>query len=131
MNTLFINCFFLVLLFLLSGYNKMFNLVGTANSLKNKINKINLNLNIPLNFYIVIIILVIILQIGSSLTILYSAYTNKYKQYAYYSSISLIIFTVLATAIYHFPPFGSNYYDFMRNVSIIGGLLLLTNINKN
>ena len=38
--------------------------------------------------------------------------------------VSLIIFTVLATLIYHFPPTGFRYYPFMSNLTTIGGLML-------
>ena len=36
------------------------------------------------------------------------------------------IFTVLATLIYHLPTKGGQYYDFMKNVTATGSLLLLS-----
>lgn len=37
----------------------------------------------------------------------------------------LILFTILATLIYHFPPKGSQYYPFVSNLTSIGALCLL------
>ena len=53
-------------------------------------------------------------------------YTNTFSEYAYYSSIGLAIFTILATLIYHFPPNGSQYYTFMKNLTATGSLMLLS-----
>lgn len=124
MNKLFIDTFLIILIFLLSGYDKIFNVNSLAIGLQKKI-----GFNLPLIFFIIVIIAVILLEIIGSLTILYSAYVNKneYKKYAKYSVIGLIIFTVLATILYHMPPYGSEYYSFIKNVSIIGGLSLLLN----
>jgi uncharacterized membrane protein YphA (DoxX/SURF4 family) len=120
---LFILSFLILLLFILSGFSKIKNINGTAKYLKK-----NVNINIPFNLYIFAIILVIFLQIIGSLTILYSSlYINKIKnlKYAYYSCISLAVFTILATLIFHMPPTGKNYYDVLKNISITGALLLL------
>lgn len=132
---LFLASFLLFLIFLLSGFNKLFNLEKTANYLKNKINlifKINLNFNIPNIFYILAIIIAIIIEIGCSSYILYSIYNNTYKlnNYLIYSIYAIIGFTILATLIFHFPPIGKDYYSFMSNLSIIGGLLLLSQYIK-
>ena len=120
MNTLFIYSFLIVLMFILSGYSKTKDIKGNAKFLQNKV-----KLNLPFNLYIVAILMVIFLQIVGSLSILYSAYTNQNRQYAYNSSVALAGFTVLATLIFHMPPTGDNYYTVTRNVSITGALLLL------
>ena len=44
--------------------------------------------------------------------------------------IILIIFTILATYLYHFPPSDKEYYPFMSNVTTIGGLSLLAYVLK-
>ena len=124
---LFLASFLLLLMFLLSGFNKLFNLQQTADYLKNKV-----NFNIPNIFYILAIIIVIIIEICCSLYILYSIYNNTYNNYINYSIYAIIGFTILATLIFHFPPVGKDYYSFMSNLSIIGGLLLLSqHIKKN
>ena len=117
---LFILSFLILLLFILSGFSKIKNINGTAKYLQT-----NVNIDIPFNLYILAILLVIFLQLIGSLTILYSAVTNKIKKYAYYFCISLAVFTILATLIFHMPPTGKNYYDVLKNISIIGALLLL------
>lgn len=62
---------------------------------------------------------------------MYSSFTNKYKNLSYYSILSLIIFTLLATIIYH--PLNIYSYKksipFWANMSITGGLLLLLKLN--
>jgi len=68
------------------------------------------------------------LEILAPLIVLYSEYFNKYKKYAKYSLYSLIIFVIVATYLYHFPPFKGQYYPFMSNMSTIGGLLILSKL---
>lgn len=117
---LFINALLILIIFVLSGFEKIQDVTGTANGLKNKF-----PLSLDINFFILAIILVIILEIVASLIILYSIATDKYKNIAYYSTIGLIGFTVLATLLYHYPPTGNKYYAFTKNIAIIGGLFLL------
>ena len=124
---LFLASLLLLLMFLFSGFNKLFNLQQTANYLNNKV-----NFNIPNIFYVLAIINVIIIQICCSSYILYSIYNNTYNDYINYSIYAIIGFTILATLIFHFPPVGQNYYSFMSNLSTIGGLILLSQyIKKN
>ena len=82
-------------------------------------------INVPIWFCYLSIILVIIIQFVCPLIIIVSSYDNNYTNYAKYSGILLIIFTILATLLFHFPPTGSDYYAFMSNVTTIGGLGLL------
>lgn len=120
MNTLFIYSFLIVIMFILAGYGKSQNIVGTANTLKDKV-----QIDFPFNLYVVAILIVIFLQIVGSFTILYSSLTDNMRDYAYYSSLGLAGFTVLATLIFHYPPVGAEYYNFTKNMAITGGLLLL------
>ena len=50
---------------------------------------------------------------------------------AYFSSVGLAGFTVLATLIYHFPPTGGEYYAFMKNLTATGSLMLLSTLFLN
>lgn len=112
----------LVIMFIISGINKVFNFNGTGIGLKEK-----LNYNIPDYIYNLIIVIVILLEIIAPLIVIYYITTKKYREWAYYSVIALVIFTILATLLYHFPDF-SNYkrsLAFWANVSLLGGLLLL------
>ena len=119
MNTLFIASMMLVLMYLISGYDKINNITGTANSLKSKT-----GLNLPFNLFILAIIIVILLEFVGSASILYSAYTGKNKEYALYSTYGLIAFTMLATLLYHMPIELKNHTLF-KNIAIIGGFILL------
>lgn len=121
MNSLFLffSSFCILLLYLLSGFGKLMNIKGTVDYLHGKLKLL------PSAVCFLGIIMAIILQILGSLFILYSVYTNKYKQYAYYIVALFIIFNIFVTFIFHYPPVGDNYYDFLKNLSITGGFLLL------
>lgn len=117
----------LVIMFLISGINKIITFDDTVVSLKQKV-----NYDFSDNLYKFVIILVILLEIIAPIIIIRHAIKNDYKKEAYYSVIGLIIFTIVATVLYHFPDF-TNYkksIPFWANVSLIGGLLLLANTIK-
>jgi uncharacterized membrane protein YphA (DoxX/SURF4 family) len=120
MNLLFIPSLFITLLFFFSGFNKIKDFNQVTKGFVNKT-------KIPLFLAKIVILCVILLEIIAPLIItLYSYNLNKVLYlYTKLSLIALIIFTILATLIYHFPPIGSNYYSFMSNLSTIGGLILL------
>jgi heme/copper-type cytochrome/quinol oxidase subunit 4 len=69
---------------------------------------------------------VIILLIFGSLLVLYSLYTNMYKDYAYVSTIGLATFISMTILIFHFPTNKSEIISFAKNLSIFGGLMLLS-----
>ena len=119
-----IYAFMILIMYILAGINKARNFESTVNGFK----KVFLIKNLPKSFYKLTILLVIILEIFAPLTILYSLQTDKYNYMANLSSISLAIFTILATLIYHFPPVGSEYYSFMKNLTATGSLLLLSTL---
>jgi len=125
MNLLFIASLFITLLFFLSGFNKIKDFNQVTKGFVNKT-------KIPLFLSKIVILGVILLEIIAPLIItLYSYNLNKsLYPYTKLSLIGLIIFTILATLIYHFPPVGSNYYSFTSNLSTIGGLILLYLFSK-
>jgi len=125
MNILFFYYIFLVAIFILSGIDKIWNLKSNSLNLSEKI-----KLNLPTPLFICVIVIVIIIEIGCSFIILYSTLTYKYKRACYYSAVVLIGFTIMATLLYHFPPNKGNYYNFLKNLSIIGGLFLIVNGTK-
>ena len=124
---IFIYAFMILLMYFLSGINKARNFFETVNGFKN----IFFLKKLPILFYQFAIFLVIVLEIVAPIIILYSLQTNMYNNLAYLLSIGLAVFTVLATIIYHFPPIGSNYYAFMKNLTATGSLMLLSNIFYN
>ncbi len=70
---------------------------------------------------VIVIFLVIVLEFLGPLLIVYSTINEEYKVYGLYSLYALIVFTILATILYHKPMSGSFY----SHLSIIGGLLAL------
>ena len=61
-----------------------------------------------------------------SLLILYSLYTSKYEEYAYIATIGLAVFTAMTILIFHFPTNPDEVISFTKNLSIFGGLMLLS-----
>lgn len=120
MEIVFISSIFITLLFFLSGFNKIKGFVSTAKGLSNRT-------NFPLALAKIVIVGVILLEIFAPFIISVYAYTHNslLKGYAILSVLGLIIFTILATILYHFPPQGQNLYSCMSNLSTIGGLMLL------
>lgn len=116
----FLAVILVTLLFVLSGIKKTQDVTGTAKYLQSKV-----KMNIDFNLYKLAILGVIILQIFGPLIILYHIHTKKYKSYAKLSVNLLILFTILATLIFHYPPVGKDYYSFMSNLSTLGGLMLV------
>lgn len=125
MNTLFIASILIVLMYLISGYDKIMDVKGNATSLKNKT-----GLNLPFTLFILAIVIVILLEVAGSASILYSSYTGKSKELAYYSTYGLIGFTILATLIYHMPV-ELNNHSLFKNIAITGGLVLLADRFNN
>ena len=116
--------FMILLMYFLAGINKARNFSGTVSGFKNMF----FLKKLPNIFYQLAIIMVIILEIVAPIIILYSLQTNLYTDIANYSCLGLGIFTILATLIYHFPPNGSQYYPFIKNVTATGALFLLSTL---
>jgi uncharacterized membrane protein YphA (DoxX/SURF4 family) len=120
MTLVLISTIYITLLFFLSGFDKIKNFTQVAKGFMNKT-------NMPFMLSKIIIGVVILLEIVAPFIISLYSYNPNPMLYTYtkMSLLGLIVFTILATLIYHFPPFGSNYYAFMSNLSTLGGLLLL------
>lgn len=111
---------FLTLMFFLSGFKKITAFSSTAKGLVTKT-------NVPFTLAKILIVGVILLEIIAPGIIVFYAYSLSpaLLVYAKLSIIGLILFTILATVLYHFPPTGANYYSFLSNLSTLGGLMLL------
>jgi uncharacterized membrane protein YphA (DoxX/SURF4 family) len=108
-------------MYFLSGIEKIYTFSKTTMDFSNKI-------NIPLTLSKLVISGVILLEIIAPIIIVSYTFTGLFNLLPLYktSLISLIIFTILATIMYHNPFKGNkNYYTFMTHLSIIGGLLAL------
>ena len=125
MYTVCLASIFINLLFFLSG---IFKINDFSTVCKGFISKTSVSLFLAK----IIITLVILLEIFAPLIISFyfcnAEANSKNKFFTTLTKLlilSLIVFTILATYIYHFPPKRSHYYPFISNVSTIGGLLLL------
>lgn len=120
MDLILISTIYITLLFFISGFHKIKDFIDVVKGFMNKT-------KIPFTLAKIIISGVILLEIVAPLIISLYSYNANPKLYTYtkLSLLGLIVFTILATLLYHFPPFGANYYSFMSNLSTLGGLLLL------
>jgi uncharacterized membrane protein YphA (DoxX/SURF4 family) len=124
-NNLFVGLLCILILYIYSSYEKILDVDGTAQSLHKKLNFL------PMEICTFGIILVIILEGIGSLFLLYFAYTNKYKEYAYNTIIAFILFNIVVTLIYHNPFEKKQFTNFLKNLSITGGFILLLDHVKN
>ena len=111
-------------MFFVSGFDKLFHFSKVVTGLQNR-----LKTNIPLMIYQSMIVMAILIEIICPIVIFYSVMkrTKENDILGFYSSIILMVFTVVATLFYHFPPTSSvKYYPFMSNLSLVGGLSLMS-----
>ena len=113
----------LLLMFFLAGINKISNFNSTVSGFKSKF----FMKNLPNIFYTLIIVSVIILEIVAPIIIMIdiSGY-YPLQALSFFSTIGLAIFTILATLMYHPPTVPKEKINFMKNMSITGGLILLS-----
>ena len=120
MDLILISTIYITLLFFLSGFHKIKDFKQVVQGFMTKT-------KLPFTLSKIIIVCVILLEIIAPLIISIYSYNHNPLLHTYtkLSILGLIVFTILATFIYHFPPVGQNYYSFMSNLSTLGGLLLL------
>jgi putative oxidoreductase len=120
MNILFI--LLLVLIFFIAGFNKIFSFDKTVNGLLHK----PLFSSFPRFLSVLAIVIVIIIEIIAPIVIVYGSYDTRYSHYVKYGILSLILFTIMATLLYHNPFVDpKEKINFMKNLAIIGGLGIL------
>ena len=110
---LFMLSLMVLMLFISSGFQKLFSVTDTAKVLQSKIG------GVPLPLYVLAILAVIFIELAGSGVVLYASV--KGSSYAKLSIIGLIVFTVLATLLFHM----NEQSQLLKNISVIGGLLLL------
>jgi hypothetical protein len=121
----------LLMMFFLSGIGKLKSFDSKVDFLKSRLDKIGIFNNLPRLFYQLTMLISALLLIVCPLIIIDSLYYETYNIYSYFCCLILVGFTILATLVVHFPPFGKTYYAFIGNVTTCGGLLLLSHIIKN
>ena len=118
-QTLTLSAVLLSVFFFISGASKCLSVTGVSKGLAQKLPFLGKSL-----CYLTILG-VIVLEIIAPILIV-AASLGHYAMLGYYSCHALALFTLLANFLYHYPPKKSNYYPFMRNLAIIGGLLALS-----
>jgi uncharacterized membrane protein YphA (DoxX/SURF4 family) len=121
MMDLFYPAILITLMFFLSGIEKIYTFSKTTMDFSNKI-------NIPLTLSKLVISVVILLEIIAPIIIIMYTFTGLFNLLPFFKTalVSLIVFTIVATIMYHNPFKNSkNYYEFITHLSIIGGLLAL------
>ena len=118
--TTMLGSFMLLLIYFIAGLNKIPNITNVSKGLQTKI-------KFPIILCKICILFVIILEIFAPLIIMYSLLYGNYNKISYIATMFLVIFTIVATLMYHFPTQPNQYYFFIKNISIIGGLILLSN----
>lgn len=116
--------FMILLMYFLAGINKAKNFSSTVKGFQDMF----FLQKLPRIFYDLTILGVVVLEIFAPIIIMFSLYTNTHTDYAYYSSVGLALFTVLATLIYHFPTNKGQHSAFMKNLTAIGSLMLLSTL---
>ena len=111
-------------LYVISAYGKIVGFKGTVGSLKN----VFWIKNLPDWFYELAIFLVIALLLVGPGVIMYSFYDSSYSLYAKYACYALAVFTLLATLLYHMPVDTNQKNHMLKNISIIGGFLILSEL---
>tara|TARA_B110000483_G_C18107257_1_gene508190 strand:- start:865 stop:1278 length:414 start_codon:yes stop_codon:yes gene_type:complete len=112
-------------MFILSGVDKVMHFEKVVDGLITRTQM----LSKPLSR--VMILSAIIIELCAPTIVMKACLTpdRSWDKWAAYSSLALILFTILATLIYHFPPFTSaKYYPFMSNLSAVGGLSLMYSV---
>ena len=106
-------------LFIVSGFKKITSFSDNVSGLQTKM----LFNNLPLILSQLSMIIAIILELASPILMVYGIMRDD-KRFVMAGAIGLIVFTVLANIFYH--PLPKDMTAFMKNTSIVGGLLYIS-----
>jgi uncharacterized membrane protein YphA (DoxX/SURF4 family) len=122
MLPLYFPALLITLMFLTSGFEKLFSFAKTVTDFSKKT-------SFPLFLSQIVISGVIVLEIMAPILVTSYTVTGLLPLLPWFkiSVIALIAFTILATLMYHNPIITKSYRTFINHLSIIGGLLLLYN----
>jgi len=112
MNKLFVSVLILSL-FLVAGIGKISNFKSTVGGFMSKT-------SLPLQISQLAIIAAILIEVVAPLIVIQETFTGR-KMYSNFALSSLIVFTILATIIYH----SGDLSGALKNASVIGGMILL------
>jgi len=116
---LLISALLLTCIFFIAGISKIKAIKENSNGLAEKPFFRLMHRNIITS----IIWLVVVIEIVCPILIIYGLLNPSYKNIASISTLILIVFSIIATMVYHYPPKKLEYYFFIKNVAIIGGLI--------
>ena len=108
----------IVAIYFLSGIKKIGNIDGTAHMISQKIPSL-------VEWSGLITLLIIAFEILAPILIVYAAVTGDHTFYAYASALALTVFTLVATAMFYFPPTGDNMSVFLLHISLAGAMYLV------
>ena len=111
-------------IFLISAYGKITGFKGTVDSFKS----VYWMKDLPHIFYQFTILMVIVLLIVGPSVIMYSFYDSSYSKYAKYACYALATFTLFAGLLYHMPVDSNQRNHLLKNISIVGGFLILSEL---
>tara|TARA_Y100000389_G_C17396556_1_gene482880 strand:- start:434 stop:817 length:384 start_codon:yes stop_codon:yes gene_type:complete len=125
MNTILLSgTIMLLLVYFLAGLKKIKYFGMTASGLKEKLPMLK---KLPLVFFKFLIFCTISIELAGPLMILFGQLYSTFEIYSQISIIALIVFTLIASFIYHFPSIKKEQTNFLKNLGLIGGLLVLYN----
>lgn len=114
-----ISIFFIVLMFIISGFDKTVSL-GTS-----EMSRFSIKTGLPNDISQIIVLSAGIYELLASGMVLYGTFNND-PTIALIGTYMLILFTLLATLIFYTIPL--KYKPFLSNLSVMAGLYLMLNI---
>ena len=111
----------IVILYLVSAYNKIKNYNKVSEGLKTKISESPLFNWIPYDISKISLLFAIFLLLAGSALLLYGTY-KEIKLYKQIGGGSLIIFLILATILYHPINDPNEMNNRLKNLSLLGGI---------
>ena len=111
----------IVIIYLVSAYNKIKNFNKVSEGLKTKISKSPLFNWITYDISKISLLFGIFLLLGGSSLLLYGIY-KEIKSYKQIGGGSLIIFLILATLLYHPINNPNEMNNILKNLSLLGGI---------
>tara|TARA_A100001015_G_C15043818_1_gene741863 strand:+ start:6515 stop:6877 length:363 start_codon:yes stop_codon:yes gene_type:complete len=113
-------------MFFLAGLDKLLHFNKVVKGFIKRLFKLSpLFKQFPITLFHLAIIIVILIEIICPIIIVHYSYYKENYELTKLACYILLIFTILATLIYHFPPTGTTYYPFISNVTTCGAILLI------
>jgi uncharacterized membrane protein YphA (DoxX/SURF4 family) len=111
----------ILLLYIVSAFNKITHFNSVSDSLKSQLEKniIFKHIQNKIDLSKIGLVIAILLLVSGSVLMLYGIYDNYYLKIG---SLILLIFVIIATFLYHPPNDPNELNNFLKNLSLMGGL---------